>query len=62
MGTTIGSIKPEDQELANKRLELTRLESELADRELQVATLRAELAAFERRYLRIIVSDTRTTG
>ncbi len=55
MSTIIPSrIKPEDEELAKKRLELTKLESELADRELYIATLRAELAAFERQYLKIV--------
>jgi CII-binding regulator of phage lambda lysogenization HflD len=47
-------VKPEDEELAKKRVELAQLESELADRELYIATLNAELAAFERQYLKIV--------
>jgi hypothetical protein len=47
-------VKPEDEELAKKRVELARLESELTDRELYVATLRAELALFESQYLKIV--------
>lgn len=51
---TPSRVKPEDEELAKKRLELAKLESELADRELYVATLRSELASFERQYLKIV--------
>ena len=47
-------ITPEEEELAAKRAELSRLEAELADRELQIASLRAELAVFEGLYLRQI--------
>jgi len=55
MSTIVPSrVKPEDEELAKKKLELAKLESELADRELYIATLRAELAAFERQYLKIV--------
>ncbi len=55
MSTIVSSrVKPEDEELAKKKLELAKLESELADRELYIATLRAELAAFERQYLKIV--------
>jgi hypothetical protein len=46
--------KPEDEELAKKRLELAEIESQLADRELYVVTFRTELTAFERRYLKIV--------
>ena len=57
MSTIVPSrVKPEDEELAKKKLELAKLESELADRELYIATLRAELAAFERQYLKIVGS------
>jgi hypothetical protein len=45
-------LSPEEQELAQKRAELTILQTELTDRELSLANLRAELAAFEGRYLR----------
>jgi hypothetical protein len=47
-------VKPEDEELAKKRVELTQLESALTDRELYIATLRAELASFERQYLKVV--------
>jgi hypothetical protein len=48
MSTIIPSrVKPEDEELAKKRLELAKLESELADRELYIATLRAEYAELD---------------
>jgi hypothetical protein len=49
-------VKPEDQELAHKRRELSALESELAERELRAANLRAELGAFERQYLHVVGS------
>jgi chromosome segregation ATPase len=49
-------VKPEDQELARKREELTALETELAERELRAANLRAELGAFERQYLHVVGS------
>lgn len=49
-------VKPEEQELARKREELTVLESELAERELRAANLRAELGAFERQYLHVVGS------
>ncbi len=45
-------LSPEEEELAQKREDLARLQSELADRELFLTNLRAELAAFEGRYLR----------
>jgi len=48
--------KPEEQELARKRLEQAAIESDLADRELQSASLRAELGAFERQYLHFVGS------
>jgi hypothetical protein len=44
--------KPEEQELDDKRLERTRLESDLADRELRLTNVQAELSSFERQYLR----------
>ena len=47
-------VKPEEQELANKREEQAALESELAERELRSANLRAELGAFERQYLHFV--------
>jgi hypothetical protein len=43
--------RPEDDELAKKKLELYRLQGLLADRELILTALRAELSAFERRYM-----------
>lgn len=46
--------RPEDEELAKKRLELSQLEAELADRELALASLRSELAAFEGKYVRSV--------
>jgi hypothetical protein len=49
-------VKPEDQELARKREELSALETELAERELRAADLRAELGAFERQYLHVVGS------
>jgi hypothetical protein len=49
-------VKPEEQELARKREELTALETELAERELRAANLRAELGAFERQYLHVVGS------
>lgn len=52
----LNTVKPEEQELARKREELTALETELAERELRSADLRAELNAFERRYLHFVGS------
>jgi len=46
--------KPEDQELALKRAELSSIESELAEAELHLTSLRAELSAFESEYLRSV--------
>lgn len=43
---------PEEEELAIKREELSRLEAQLAEQELLLASLNAELAAFEGLYLR----------
>lgn len=45
---------PEEEELARKRDELSRLQSILVDRELELADLRAELSAFESLYLRTV--------
>ena len=45
---------PEELELAQKKVELTALESDLSQRELEFATLQAELHVFERRYLQIV--------
>jgi hypothetical protein len=50
------TLKPEDEELARKQLELAGLQSELAERELFLATLQYELSAFERLYLKIVGS------
>jgi DnaJ-domain-containing protein 1 len=47
-------IKPEEEELDRKRIELSGLESDLADRELYLTTLRSELLTFERAYARIV--------
>ncbi len=49
-------LKPEEQELEQKRTEQASLEAELADRELRSANLRAELGAFERQYLHFVGS------
>jgi len=46
--------KPEEEELARKRIELSELESALADQELNLTALRSEISAFERTYLRIV--------
>jgi hypothetical protein len=43
--------KPEEQELARKKAELSDLESRLADQELRLTNLRVELATFERKYV-----------
>jgi hypothetical protein len=45
-------VSPEEQELAEKRLQLANLLSQLVDRELLLANFKAELAAFEGLYLR----------
>lgn len=47
-------MKPEEEELEKKKVELSQLESELADRELYLATLRLELSNFEKSYLQIV--------
>lgn len=49
----VGS-KPEEEELARKKAELSDLESKLADRELFLTDLRTELSAFESRYVRVV--------
>jgi hypothetical protein len=46
--------RPEDQELARKQAELSRLQSLLADRELFLTALRTELSAFEQNYIRTV--------
>ncbi len=46
--------RPEDQELAKKRAELSQLQSLLADKELFLTALRAELSAFEQIYIRTV--------
>jgi hypothetical protein len=43
---------PEEEELAAKRAECSRLQAELADRELYLFNLRLSIAAFEGKYLR----------
>jgi hypothetical protein len=43
---------PEEEELATKRAECSKLQTELADRELYLVNLRASIAAFEGKYLR----------
>ena len=50
----LGLLSPEERELAQKKAQLTVLESELAERELALATLQAELRAFEAQYVRIV--------
>jgi len=45
-------LKPEEEELLNKRQELTAIRVLLAEGELELAELRRELIAFEGRYLR----------
>lgn len=50
----IHKLTPEQEELENKKAELTRLETELANKELNLATFQAELNAFEKEYMRII--------
>lgn len=50
----IHKFTPEQEELENKKAELTRLETELANKELNLATFQAELNAFEKEYMRII--------
>jgi ABC-type phosphate transport system auxiliary subunit len=46
--------KPEEDELARKKAELSELQSRLADQELALTVLRSELTAFERTYLRTV--------
>jgi hypothetical protein len=46
--------RPEDQELAKKEAELSRLQSLLADKELSLTALRTELSAFEQTYIRTV--------
>lgn len=50
----ISAPKPEEDELAKKKLELAELESQLADQELALTSLRSELGAFERLYLKTV--------
>jgi predicted nucleic acid-binding Zn-ribbon protein len=45
-------LKPEEEELARKRVELAAIRATLADRELELADFRRQLAGFEGRYLR----------
>jgi hypothetical protein len=46
--------RPEDEELAKKKAELSRLQSLLADRELFLTALRTELSAFEQTYIQAV--------
>ncbi len=48
--------KPEEEELAKKKAELSVLESELAEQELCLTALRSELSAFEVLYLKTLGS------
>lgn len=48
-------LAPEDEELARKKADLDDLCRDLADSELELQTLRLDLAAFEARYLQIVV-------
>lgn len=45
---------PEEQELSQKREELSNLQTLLAQQELNLTTLQVELHAFERRYFRVV--------
>jgi hypothetical protein len=47
-------LRPEDDELNQKKTELLRLETQLADRELYLTALRSELRAFEHTYVNIV--------
>lgn len=50
----ISVTKPEEDELARKKAELSELQSRLADQELALTALRSELTGFERAYLRTV--------
>jgi hypothetical protein len=47
-------LRPEEEELRVKQLELDSLERDLVEKELQLAGLHGELAAFERLYLKTV--------
>lgn len=54
MSEIVRSASAEEEELASRQAQLTRLEARLAQRELDLATLLAELHAFEARYVRAV--------
>jgi hypothetical protein len=45
-------LKPEEEEILRKRVELAAIRATLAEREVELVDLRSQLAAFEGRYLR----------
>src|SRR5712671_6798311 len=50
----VRTVKPEEEELKKKQVELSELESKLADQELFLTNLRSELSAVERKYVRVV--------
>jgi hypothetical protein len=50
----VRELSPDEQELQQKKIELSVLEARLAERELELATCQAELREFERDYLQTV--------
>jgi hypothetical protein len=54
LSETVVRRRPEDEELARKKAELSRLQGLLADRELFLTALRTEVSALEQAYIRTV--------